>query len=105
MRDGRVIGTHALRRFRLNPNRIAIKVKQLGDALANRRRMRPNLRLGQDKRRIHVRDRVARPIDSVQSLVKEYNRVGALPLGISGGEERSDIRRSDRPQQGIGDRV
>jgi len=68
MRDGGVFRAYAFGSLGFDPNAVAADFQESGKAFANCIHMRPNLRLGEDQRGIHINDVVAGGLYSPQRL-------------------------------------
>ena len=67
--------------------------------------MRADLWLSKNKRRVHIRDRVSRRLNPVQSLAQENGGVSAFPLRVGWRKQGTNIGRGDGAEKRVGDRM
>src|SRR6476659_6870586 len=72
---------------------------------ADRCRVRPDLGLAQDQRRIEIRDAVSSLAHSCQRFLQKHSGIGSLPLRIRRWKERTDIRSRKCAEQRVSDGV
>ncbi len=100
-----VIQVQALGSFGLDAHLVDFDSKQVGDPGAHLSGDGPDLRRGQDQRRIDVHDLVAGVLQLFHCQLQKDGRVGVLPARIAGRKEAADIARGNRAQQRVGYRV
>ena len=105
MGDGCVIRAHAFGGLGFHANLSGLDAEKAGHVSLDLPGMGPDLGRSQDERGVHVGDGVARASHLAQGFFKKDGGIGALPLGIGGRKESSDIAGGDRAQQRIGQRV
>jgi hypothetical protein len=101
MCDGSVVGTHTFGSFRLKPDAISWNTKKLRNALANGRRVRPNLGCGQNQRGIDIDDRIPGGARPLQSFLQKYRGIRSLPFWVRRWKQSPNVRRRYRTEQGI----
>ena len=105
MGDCCVIRAHTLRGLSLHANLSRLDAEKPGHMSLDLPGMGADLGRGQDEGGVHVGDGVACASHLAQGFFKKDGGIGALPLGIGGRKESSDIAGGDRAQQRIGQRV
>ncbi len=90
MRDRRIVGAHAFRRFCLDPDLIWLYTQQLCNPRLDFLSVWNDLGFGQNQRGINVAHFVSGKPNLFQRFFKKDDRVGAFPLGI--GRRESSCR-------------
>jgi len=103
--DCRSILGEAFGGLALDADVVDVDAEEVGDALAHLSRERDDLGAVHDEDAVDVDDLEADEGDFFERGFEENGGVGALPLGVGGGEEGADVSGGYGSEEGVGDGV